>query len=243
MATLVVTYDRDPSIATKITPFIPPKDLKVRTQVLDGLKEYATLLAEVSGNKPITDLETEAKASGDTLTKLQQEDFKGFKITPTEQNIAVTAMAAIGAVLIEHERSRALPGILDKMNDPIQRICSILQSDIGTDDKPGLTTELDKSYADQIAAEQKFIGDNPKLSPEQKRTEIETIPKLVLAQEQSDQALAATSKSLADLARAHAALASTKGQKDSPAFKLELNELVQDAQSINSFYSSLSAKK
>jgi beta-glucosidase len=48
---------------------------------------------------------------------------------------------------------------------------------------------------------------------------------------------------LAALAAAHAALTATKTQKDAPAFKLELIELVQDAQTINSFYTSLSTKK
>jgi len=60
---------------------------------------------------------------------------------------------------------------------------------------------------------------------------------------ESDEALAATSKSLAALAAAHASLAATKNQKDAPAFKLELSELVQNAQAIDSFYNSLSSKK
>jgi hypothetical protein len=130
------------------------------------------------------------------------------------------------------------------MNKPIQDICKVLQDDIGTTDTPGLADALHRDYDRQIDAEQTFIRNNGgSMTPDQKRTEIETLPRLVLAQQQSDQALAATSKSLAALAAAHAALASTKSQKDSPAFKLELNELVQNAQSISSFYSSLSTKK
>jgi len=81
------------------------------------------------------------------------------------------------------------------------------------------------------------------MSVDQRRVEIEKLPALVLAQRKSDEALAATSKSLAALAAAHASLAATKNQKDAPAFKLELSELVQDAQTIGSFYNSLSTKK
>jgi len=244
MATLVATYDTTPFDAAKIKPFLPAKDLEVRTQVLNGLQQYATLLAEVSGNQPITDLETQATAAGSALVKLQQDDFKGFKIDSTEQNLAVTAVAAIGGVLIEHERARALPGILDKMNKPIQDICTILESDIGAVGKPGLASALHREYDDQIAAQQKFIRDNAaSMTADQKRTEIEALPKLVQAQRQSDQALAATSKSLAALAAAHAALTATKTQKDAPAFKLELTEMVEDAQAINSFYTSLNSKK
>jgi hypothetical protein len=243
MATLVATYDTTGFDPSKLQPFLPAKDLAVRTQVLNGLQQYATLLAEVSGNQPITDLETQATAVGASLGKLQQDDFKSFKISSTDQNVAVTAVAALGSVLIEHERSRALPGILDKMNAPIQQICTILQSDIGAEGKPGLASAVHRQYDNQIDAEQKFIRDHAaSMTADQKRIEIETLPKLVLAQQQSDQALAATSKSLAALAAAHAALTATKSQKDAPAFKLELSEMVQDAQAVNSFYSSLGTK-
>jgi hypothetical protein len=130
------------------------------------------------------------------------------------------------------------------MNKPIQEICAILESDIGDEDKPGLAHALHLDYDDQIAAQQKFIRDNAtSMSAVEKRTEIEALPKLVQAQRQSDQVLAATKKSLIALAAAHAALTDTKTQKDAPAFKLLLTELVQDAQTINGFYTSLSAKK
>jgi hypothetical protein len=244
IATLVATYDRTPFDATKIKTYLPQKDLDVRTKVLSGLQQYATLLAEVSGNQPISDLETQATAAGDALVKLQQDDFKGFKIDSTEQNLAVTAVAAIGGALIEHERARALPGILDKMNKPIQDICKVLEDDIGTVGKAGLASELHLDYDTQIADQQKFIRDNAaSMSADLRRTEIETLPRLVLAQRKSDEALAATAKSLSALAAAHASLAATKTQKNAPAFKLELNELVEDAQAINSFYASLSSKK
>jgi hypothetical protein len=244
VATLVANYDTTGFDPSMIKQFIPAKDLAVRTQVLNGLEQYATLLAEVSGNQPITDLETQTTAAGNALVKLQQADFKGFKVDPTEQNLAVTAVVAIGGVLIEHERARALPGILDKMNTPIQDICKVLQEDIGTTETPGLADALHRDYGRQIQAQNDFIHANEaKMSAEEKRTEIEMLPKLVQAQQQSDQALAATAKSLAALAAAHAALTSTKSQKDAPAFKLELSEMVQDAQTINGFYTSLSVKK
>ena len=215
----------------------------MRTKVLDGLQKYATLLAEVSGDKPITDMETQAKASGDALVQLQQDDFKSFPVSSDEQNIAVTAVAALGGVLIEHERARALPGILNKMNPPIQKICALLESDIGTVGSAGLASSVHRHYDDQIRAEQKYIRDNTAtMSAEQRRTEIETLPRLVMAQRQADQSLEATRKSLAALAAAHAALTDTKTQKNAPAFELELSQMEQDAQSLSSFYSSLQSK-
>ena len=106
-----------------------------------------------------------------------------------------------------------------------------------------MASALHRSYDAQIVAQQKFILDNSaSMSADEKRTEIEALPKLVQAQQQSDQALAATSKALASLAAAHAALSATKKQKDSPAFKLEVNELVQNVQTLSSFYDSLNKK-
>ena len=237
LATLVANYDTTTFDPSQIKPYLPEKDLAVRTQVLNGLTQYATLLAEVSGNQPVTDLETQVKAAGNSLVKLQQDDFKAFKISTTEQNLAVTAITALGDILIERDRARSLPGILDKMDKPIHDICAILQSDIGTVDKPGLAHALHLEYDNQIADEQRFIQKNgASMTPEQKRTEIETLPKLVLAQQQADRTLAATAKSLASLADAHTALTATKTQKDAPAFKVKLAELLQDAQTINGFY-------
>lgn len=241
-ATMVANYDVTGFDASKIKPFFPAKDLQVRTQILSSLQQYATLLAVVAGNQPVTDLETQVSAAGTALQTLGKDDasFTGFKVTPTEQNVLQSAVVAFGGALIEHERAKALPGILDKMNPPIQQICTILESDIGTLSKPGLADQLHRSYDDQIAAEQKFILDNDKtLNAEEKRTEIETLPKLVQAQQQADQQLAATSNALAALAAAHAALTSTKTAKDSPAFKVELDVLVQNIQSVNGYYTSL----
>jgi hypothetical protein len=241
---LVARYDTAGFDADKIKPYLPAKDLEVRTKVLNGLQQYAALLAEVSGNQPISDFETQAKAAGGSLVQLQQDDFNGFKISSTDQNIAVTAMVAIGGVLIEHERERALPGILDKMNKPIQDICKVLEADIGTTDTPGLADALHRSYDKQIEAQKEYIHNNAaSMSADQKRTEIEALPRLVIAQRQSDQTLAKTSKSIAALAAAHAALTATKTEKDSPAFKLKITELVQNAQAISGFYTSLSTTK
>jgi hypothetical protein len=242
-ATLVATFDTAEFQSKNFHPFLPPADLAVRTQVLDGLQQYAALLAEVSGDQPIADLETQTKASGDALAKMQQDDFKSFKVSSDEQNIAETAVVALGGLLIEHERARALPGILAKMNPPIQRICALLENDIGTVGSAGLASSVHRHYDDQITAEQKYIRDNTAtMSAAERRAEIETLPRLVVAQRQADQALAATRKSLAALAAAHAALTDTRTQKNAPAFELELSQMVQSAQSLSSFYSSLESK-
>ena len=49
--TLVATFDTEGFHPDKIKPFIPAKDLEVRTKVLKSLKQYADLLAEIAGDK------------------------------------------------------------------------------------------------------------------------------------------------------------------------------------------------
>jgi hypothetical protein len=238
--TLVATFDTAGFHPDKIKPFIPAKDLEVRTKVLMSLKQYADLLAEIAGDKPIADMETKAKAVSDSVKGLQADDLNGLKITDTEREAGVTALATLGAVLIEHQRARALPGILAKANPPIQTICAIFEKDIGTATTPGLINELKNSYSQIIDAREKFIQDNAsKMDPIAKRAEIETLPMLVLAEQQSTAALNATSQALVQLAAAHAALAATAKAKDAPAFRTALSELVQDGEKIDSFYSKL----
>jgi hypothetical protein len=59
---------------------------------------------------------------------------------------------------------------------------------------------------------------------------------------QGDKVLAKTQQELADLAKAHTALAETTSKKGSPAFKVLLSQLVQDGEQIKSVYSSLPTK-
>ncbi|MGH9606764.1 MAG: hypothetical protein ACRD3N_13825 [Terracidiphilus sp.] len=240
-ATLADTFNAATFDANAFQPFLPAKGLAVRTKILNGLAQYATLLAEVSGNQPITDLQTQVTATGAALKSLQTDDFTSFKIDPTEQNAAQAAVVAFGRALIERARSRALPGILDEMNPYVQKICTVLETDIGTEGNPGLASELHQAYDTEIRDQVYFIRHNgASMSAEERRTEIELLPALVLKQQQADATLAATRKALAALAAAHAALVDTKKQKSAPAFRLEMTKLVENAQAIGGYYNSLS---
>lgn len=244
MAVLVANYDRKGFDQDKLHPFLPEKDLAVRRKVLNGLKDYAALLAEISGDKPVAEFEAQAAASADALRRLDSNSIKVLKVSDEQRNLAVTAVTAMGAILIEHQRAKALPAILEKMNGPIQNICSILRDDIGTLDSAGLADAVHRSFDRQIEAQKDFIDQHEKsMTAIEKRAEIETLPKLVLAQRQADEALASTRDTLADLAAAHAALTATKGEKDSPAFRLKLNQLIENARTVAGYYQSASTSK
>ncbi len=242
VSALVISFDTQGFDRTSIQPFIPAPDMRVRTDILNGLHDYAELLADVSGDKPIDALDKSTSALGSSLQAFSKDDLKSFA-SAQDINIAVTALNALGGILIEHKRSRELPGILDRMKEPIQTICTLLQKDIGDTQKSGLRNQMHNSYGDIIRKQQQFIHQNEKsMSASEKRTEIERLPKLVLASTRADRILANTQQELADLASAHTALAETAHQKDSPAFKTRLSQLFDDVRRLKDVYSSLDSK-
>jgi hypothetical protein len=243
VSSLVVNFDKNGFEPSSIQPFLPPKDMQVRTDVLNGLASYAELLAEVSGDQSVTALDTQSQALSTALQKVSTDDLKSWAPPSTDLNIAVTALNVLGRVLISNRRSRDLPGILKQMNQPIQVICNLLQEDIGDPQKSGLRNQLANSYTKLIREQQQYIHLNEaSMSAAEKRTEVERLPTLVASKMQADKVLAKTQQELADLAKAHSALAETTSNKGSPAFNVLLSQLVQDGEQIKSVYSSLPTK-
>ena len=240
IARQVATYDESGFDITRVKTFLSPHDLEVRKQILDGLEDYAELLAAVSGDQPLTEVDTSSKALGASLQTLSANDLLGAKLTTTDANVAATAIDALGRALVERKRRRELPGILEQMRQPVETICTLLQEDIGDPARGGLRNELHVNYLDLMREQKNYIAENEKkLSPAEKREEIRALPKLARAEVAGDRALAATQRALRQLARTHTALGVTAAQKDSPAFHLQMAELTASAQQLKDFYSSL----
>ena len=243
VARLVANYDTSGFDSAGLKPFLPDKDREVRTDLLEGLEAYAELLADVSSDKPLSDVDTGAKALGSSLQSLSANDLVSARLTSTDVNLAAAAVDALGRTLVDRRRRRELPAILDRMQQPIDTICTLLEQDIGDPERSGLRNQLHNSYLNLLREQKNYIADNgAKLSPSERRAEIELLPHLATAQFEADHALAYTQKSLVLLARAHAALAVSARQKDAPAFHLRLQELAGTVQQLKSFYGSLSSK-
>ncbi len=240
VASLVNRYDETGFDPKAIQPFLSGPDLQVRKLLLAGILQYADLLADVSSDRPLTDVDTQAKAVGNSIKSLSADQLSSVKLTSTELNALTTAVDALGRILIERKRRRELPGILRDMRQPIETICLLLQQDIGDPQKGGLRNQLQIAYADLINRQQRYIDDNEDhLSPTEKRDEVRRLPQLALAERHADSALAATATALADLAAAHTALADTANQKDAPSFRVRLATLIGQAEQLDDFYNSL----
>lgn len=243
VASLVVSFDENGFDPNSIKAFMPEKDMEARTEVIEGLHEYAELLAEVSGDAPVTALNTQTQALGTALQNFSTDNLKSWAPPAADVNLAVTALNGLGRILIERKRSRALPGILDQMKKPIEDICALLQEDIGDPQKSGLRNQLKNSYAELIRKQQQYIHKNEaSMSAADKRAEIEKLPKLAASQAQSDRVLAKTQRELADMAKAHTALAETAHQKESPTFRVLVAQLARDGEQLNDVYRSLPTK-
>jgi len=242
VSALVISFDETGFDRTAIKPFMAPKDMQARTDILNGLQGYAELLAEVSGDQPMRDVDTQSKALSSSLKALSADDLNSWA-PPGDIDLAVKALNVLAKVLMEHKRSRELPEILGQMREPIQTICELLQKDIGDPKNSGLRNQLSNSYADIIRKQQQYIRLNSKsMSPADKRAEIEKLPALVSAGAKADHILATTQRELGDLSKAHTMLADTAREKNSPAFNVRLQELVEDGRQLKVISSSLESR-
>lgn len=245
MASLVNNFNTKGFSPTQIHSFMPSAAMQARMQMIAGLQQYATLLAEVSGNEAVTALDTQSEALGKSLQGLS--DSAGLssmaKNANTEIGIASTAVDALGRMLIEHKTAKELPGILARMQKPVNEICQLLEADIGTPEGGGLRNQLKIDYDALIAEQRTYIYANEaKMTPEETRAEIEKLPQLVMTEERDDAILAQTQAALKALAATNDALVATKNRKHAPAFRALLAELVTEAQQIDSVYKTTMSK-
>ena len=243
VARMVRRYDTAGFDEETIRPFLPERDREVRTRVLRGLLAYAQLLAEVSGDQPLDEVDTASAQLANALGSLSANELAGAHLASADTNAAATAIDALGHALVERKRRRELPGILRNMQKPIATICTMLQADIGDRvTSPGLRNQLRANYNDLLREQKNLIADGRTTMPADERREaIRVLPNLVRASRDGDAALMQTYAALGELAGAHTALAETAGQKDAPSFRIALSRLLDSASQLQSFYRSLPA--
>jgi predicted component of type VI protein secretion system len=246
VATLVKNFDQDGFDPAKFQPFLSTDDMKARTQLLEGLQQYATLLAAVSGNEPVTALDQQAEAVGKKMQALSTDSgLKSVaKNASMDGGIAAAAVDALGRVLVERKTARELPSILDNMQKPMDQICQLLEDDIGDPEKGGLRNQLKVDYDRLIADQRAFVYANEKaMGPEEKQAAIAKLPELAAEEKKDDAALAQTQDALKKLATTHDALVDTKKSKDAPAFETLVSQLVEEGQQLGAVYSAATAKE
>ena len=248
VSSLILDFDKSGFDRSKIKPFLPAKDLEVRQGLLRGLQAYADTLAEVAGNKSFASLDEQSTALSGALVSLAANG-ELQKLThganADESKGLATAVDTLARVLIERRRRTELPGIISKMQPVLERLCDLLDKDLGN--KPtngtggnGLRDQLWNMYDELIDNQADYIAENgSRLSPAEKATEISKLPKLVAEQQTADAALARTQFALRDLVKTHRALLMPE---QNHTFQDRFNELVEDGQQIGAFYSGLTSK-
>lgn len=245
MASLVNNFNTKGFSPSQIHSFMPTAAMQARMQMIAGLQQYATLLAEVSGNEPVAALDTQSEALGKSLQRLSGSAGLSSmaKNAKTDIGVTSTAVDALGRMLIAHETAKELPAILVRMEKPVNEICQVLEADIGTPEGGGLRNQLKVDYDNLIAEQRTYIYANEaKMTPEETRAEIEKLPQLVITEERDDAVLAQTQAALNALAATNDALVATKNRKHAPAFRALLGELVTEAEQIGSVYKATMSK-
>jgi hypothetical protein len=244
-ARLVNNFDTKGFNRSDIQSFMPSQAMQARMQLVSGLQQYATLLAEVSGDEPVTALDQQSEALGKSLQELSNDAGLApiTKNANTDTGIASAAVDALGRMLIEHKTAKELPEILTRMQKPVDEICQLLEDDIGSPEGSGLRNQLKVNYDALIAEQRTYIYANEaKMTPDEKRTEIEKLPQLAKAEREGDATLAQTQAALKALAATNDALVATKNSKQSPAFRVLLTDLVAEGQQIGSVYNASESK-
>ena len=240
IARMMANYDESGFDTTKLQPFLSPKDLDARTDVLKALRSYAELLAAVSGDQSLKAVDASAKSLGTSLQGLSANTLLGAPMTSAEAGAVTTAFDALSRVLVEGERRRHLPAILHQMQQPIETICTLLQQDIGDPARSGLRNQLHISYLDLLREQKLYIAVNKgTLTPSEKRTELLVLPALAASELDGDRALAATQKALAQLARTHTALAAYRRPEGRPRLRSPALGARPTPPAAHSFYTSL----
>ena len=255
-----VTYDGQFNPSGIPTEWLQPGSMKVRQQLLEGLKQYASKLNGLTGSNDVASLSSASTAVGTSLKTLANApEFKAFtnKLPANISDQAAAAVNALGNLLIELKLKKDLPPIIESMDPNIQKICAMLSADIGTlsDDpaKPGgsgLRLVLWDQYNSIIVSQNQYILHNECkgtgspvncFSPDARFAEIQKLPALVQQRNTADQTLVQVQVTIKQLARAHTELVRAAQTKQN--LTADLGDLLAEAQRLNTYYTSLPSTK
>jgi hypothetical protein len=233
----------DPIDPHTIKPLIDERGLMVRTKILDGLRTYAVRLAALTSGASPKGLDEAAAACGVNLQSLGNSASaalaSSFTVSQDEANGAATALKALGDLLAKREVKKEVPGVIREMDPNVQAIATLLESDIAT-----LRQQSANNYEQLLAQQDSFVQHSiGALSPIERRAEIGRMLRIALRKNATDARLSDLEGSIKKLALAHHALAEAATSKDNPSLTASLAELRASAESLSSYYDSLSSKE
>jgi hypothetical protein len=236
---LVARYDTNPIDPHSLKPLIDARGLAVRSEILDGLRAYATQLADLAGGVSSQPLDDAASAVGGNLMKLSTAISAatpvGITISPQQANASSTALKALGEFLIAHKVRSSVPKVIEEMDPSIDAITKLLLSDVSI-----LRDQAGMDYEQLLMQQDSFIRHAGKdLSPTERRAEIQQLPRILAARQTTDDMLADLEKTLKELALAHHAMAAAAGKKDAESLHARLVELRASGLRLARYYNAL----
>jgi hypothetical protein len=233
----------DPIDPHTIKPLLNERDLIVRAKILNGLRTYAVRIAALTSGESPKGLDDAAAAGGTNLQSLGDSASSAlgssFKVSPDVANGAATALKALGDLLARREAKKAVPGVIREMDPNIAAIATLLESDIAT-----LRQQSANNYEQLLDQQDGFLHRSiGSLNPLERRAEIGRLPRIVLRKNATDARLSELEGSIQKLAKAHHTLAEAATKKDDPSLAASLAELRASAESLASYYDSLSSKE
>jgi hypothetical protein len=241
---LVARYDTDhPMDPHAIRPLIDEKGLKARTEVLEGLQVYAQTIADLASGVSSPRLNDAAAACGANLKSLGDALFSStpvaIKISDTEANAASTALKALGDLLINREIKGSVPKVIRDMDPNVEALTKLLSSDIDI-----LRDQAGRDYEQILAQQDQFIRHaGSSLSANERRTEIQRLPRILASKKATEDLLTDLQASLQKLAVTHHALAVAATSKNDASLHARIADLRASAEGLADFYESLSSSK
>ncbi len=238
----VVDYDKHGFHPEEFKPLFSPETRAVRDAVLDSLSLYAQKLAALTGNEPLQNLDTAARALGTKLKSLNQDIAQtklftstGLSLSGNEAAILTTAVDEIASLLIEWKRAKSVRQAVAAIEPNIQVVCEALTNDLAV-----LRRMVANEYREAQRAEDQFIL-HGKLDPPTKRIEIRALAQSVIDQGNADAAFAAMEQTVINWRAAHKALLQVFERNNRGRTQIDalIRQLVADGTRIMTFYDSL----
>ena len=231
-------------------PLITPEGLKTRVELLDSLRVYAQSLVEVANGGDTVALNAAAKSLGGSLNGLTtaiNTDMAGGKgSTSTGLTMSdkvapgvATGIKALADYLVNKKVQKSLPLILEKMDEPVRNIATLLESDVTI-----LRRQTKDDYEQIVSHRDNFIRKNlTSLSSIEREHAIEQLPVLIAEQQRADMLLEALSKAIRDLALTHHALAAAAQHNNPVSLADRIHDLENSEAELAKFYQSLQSKE
>jgi hypothetical protein len=257
-----VTYDGNWDPHNIPTTWLTSESMNIRLQILQGLKQYASELSSLTGSNDVDSLNKASTAVGQSLKGLTgtaafQKLSMAKSLPANFSEISSTSVNALSNWLIELKLKKNLPAEIEKMEPTVQSVCALLVADIGDLDAEnrnpfdgtGIRQVVWITYNKRITAENQYILHNQCtdkkttdcLSGNDRFAEIEKLPALVQQQRAADLTLQQVQTTVKQLAAAHTEL--VKAAQSKQDLKAELEDLVGEAERLNTYYQSLSSSK